>query len=121
MKLTRKEYATPEEKKKDLERGFWLWWAANLVMLVLVGSGLYALGAGAFLLGGTPSTPAQPAAIVLGLIPLLVNVAALIYLGLTRSQMALGALWAIGSALAVVGVLLPLAAAAACFAVLSTY
>ncbi len=40
MSLTRKEYATQKEKKKDFWLGFWLWWATNLVLLLGVGLGL---------------------------------------------------------------------------------
>ncbi len=77
------------------------------------------MGKPGFQEGGTINTVTQNAAIILGLIPLVVNIAALIYLGLTRTQMALGALWAFGVAISVVVIMLPIVAVAACFVALA--
>ncbi len=120
MRLTRKALATLQDKKQDFWLGFWLWWAANLLVLVALDLGLYAIGNAAFQVSGATSTPTQIAAVVLGLIPLVVNIAAFIYPGLTQTQNALAALWAFGAAIAVIVVLRPFVSVAACFVALGS-
>ncbi len=120
MKLTRKEYTTPEEKKKDFWLGFWLWWVANLVMLAVTGLGLSAVGYGLSRAGAHISLLVQIAGAVVGVVPLVVNIAALIFLGETRRQLAHGALWAFAIAAVTAVVMLPFAAVAACFVVASS-
>lgn len=114
MKLTRKEYTTPEEKKKDFWRGFGLWWGINVVMLVMFVASAMATSTLYSPADGTISSLDPGFAIVLNLLPWLVNLGLLIFLAQTRSQMALGALVAFGVAGAI-AVILGIFAAVACF------
>jgi ABC-type amino acid transport system permease subunit len=118
MKLTRKEYTDPAEKKRDFWKGFWLWWVLNILMWI-ISIALSALLAnlpygdnGAYnLIGGTTL-------LVINFVPLLVNVGLMIYFGLTRTQIMRGMLTAFGVALGIV-VLLGIAFTVYCFVMLA--
>jgi cytosine/uracil/thiamine/allantoin permease len=120
MKLTRKEYTDPAEKKKDFWLGFWLWWGLNILLWVITTAasvGIYSIPSN----NDTTLTSLQSiASIVLGVLPLLVNLGLLIYFALTRGQIALGMLVAFGVALALV-VLLGIIFTVACFILLGSY
>ncbi len=117
MKLTRKVYADDKEKRSDFWRGFWLWWAGNIVLSILTG-GLTFLGA---LL---PSTMQENMGLVTALtwicslLPFVINVGVIVLLALTRSQMALGMLAAFAVAFAVV-LVLGVILAVVCFVIIA--
>lgn len=93
MKLTRKTYTTRNEKILDFVIGFVGWCVLNGVMYACSIAILSNL-----------DTQTDAVAIALLALPLLVNIAALIFLGMTRRWIALGALAAF--ALLLVGVLI---------------
>jgi len=95
MKLERKVYATRSEKVLDFVLGFAGWFLVNGL---LYGCSLYILQAMPF------NSYDSPLALLLGLLPLLLNIAALIFFAFTRRWIALGILAAF--ALVLVGVLL---------------
>lgn len=109
MKLEQKTYETHGEKRRDFLIGFGGWFGINAALLVL---GWIASALVHSLLGPIVSraTADVIVTIIAWLVPLLINVGGLIYLGFTRKWMALGALAAIGVVL-----LLVLCATAACF------
>lgn len=95
----RKEYTSPEEKRKDFWIGFGLFWGVNIVL----GIATTVLPAFLFSLESSSSTNTAATAIVglaLTLLPWVVNGGLLIYLAVTRSQMAYGMLAGLGAALA---------------------
>ncbi len=116
MRLTRKEYTTSEEKKKDFWRGFGLWWAINVGMLLVLGPAIYAI----WTAGVTTSILGLAGAFILPMLPFIVNIGLLIGLTMTRSQMALGALAAIAVPLVIGFIALPLITAVACFAAMGS-
>lgn len=111
VKLKRKVYETTTEKRCDFWIGFGGCFLVNVVLgALLVGlSGPLAVLAGRALPGDGTMIFVIGVAIQYGL-PLVINVLALIYLGITRQRMALDALAAMGIAL-----LVALVAPAACF------
>jgi hypothetical protein len=118
MKLTRKEYTDPAEKKKDFWRGFWGWWLGNGALWIVT-AGVTAAILAAY--GDNTSLNAilDTASIVVNLLPLLINALLLIYFALTRSQIALGMLVAFAVGLGIV-VILGIILTVACFVILAT-
>ena len=95
MKLERKVYTTRNEKVLDFVIGFAGWFLVNGLLY----------GCSFFILQQMSSdTTGSLVALLLGLIPLLANIAALIFFAFTRRWIALGMLAAF--ALVLVGVLL---------------
>jgi len=95
MKLERKVYTTRKEKAIDFVLGFFGWFLVNGL---LYGCSILILQA------ADSSTSGSILALLLGLLPLLVNIGALIFFAFTRRWIALGILAAF--ALVLVGVLL---------------
>ena len=95
MKLERKVYTTRNERVIDFVLGFFGWFLVNGL---LYGCSILILQA------VDSSTSDSIPALLLGLIPLLINIAALIFFAFTRRWIALGILAAF--ALVLVGVLL---------------
>jgi hypothetical protein len=95
MRLERKVYTTRSEKVLDFVIGFVGWFVVNGL---LYGCSFYILSAMSF------NTTSDSIALLLGLLPLLLNIAALILFAFTRRWIALGILAAFG--LALIGVLL---------------
>lgn len=102
MKLTRKEYTDPAEKKKDFWLGVGLWFGLNIILSLCV------WGANAMLLTGISSSGDSSStaydlysilSAILGCLPLLINIGLIIYFAFTRSQIALGMLAGFGIAL----------------------
>ena len=118
MRIIKKEYATLEEKKKDRRRGFWLWWGTNLALFVIGFAASIGLGALTSAGDAASSTMLGLASALLLLLPWVVNLGVLIWLAVTRSQMALGYLLGFASALAVV-IVLGVILAVVCFAMLA--
>ena len=105
MKQTGKVYTTRGEKILDFVIGFVGWYLVNGLMYTLL----------VWLLGFMdPTTQSSLAALVLLVLPLVINVVALIFFGFTRRWIALGALASFGALLALV-IVLGLLAAAFCF------
>ena len=95
MKLERKVYTTRNEKVLDFVIGFVGWFLVNGLLY----------GCSILILQSMDSSSSDSIlALLLGLIPLLVNIAALIFFAFTRRWIALGILAAF--ALVLVGVLL---------------
>jgi hypothetical protein len=95
MKLERKVYTTRNEKVLDFVIGFVGWFLVNGLLY----------GCSILILQGMDSSTSDSIlALLLGLIPLLVNIGALIFFAFTRRWIALGILAAF--ALVLVGVLL---------------
>src|SRR5574341_1600681 len=101
-RLTQKVYTDPAEKKKDFWRGVGLWFGLNILLA------LCSWGVNAALVpvvyppdgSSTPLANAYPViSLILGALPLLINIGLIIYFALTRSQIALGMLAGFGSAL----------------------
>ncbi len=91
MRFQPKEYETDQEKKRDFWRGFGGWLGINVVLFSLAACPALMLYDSNFpggILGLDYITVSQ----LSWLIPLPINVIALIVLGLTRKYMALGAL-----------------------------
>ena len=95
MKLERKVYTTRKEKVIDFVLGFFGWFLVNGL---LYGCSIWILQA------VDSSTSDSVLALLLGLLPLLVNIGALIFFAFTRRWIALGILAAF--ALVLVAVLL---------------
>jgi hypothetical protein len=96
MRLTRKTYTTRREKVIDFVIGFFGWFIVNGV--------LYACSIAVLSQFASESIPEPLPVLFLVALPLLINIAALILLGLTRRWIALGALAAF--ALLLIGTLL---------------
>lgn len=116
--LVSKEYADEAEKKKDLWRGFWLWWGLNILLWVV--STALAVGASNFTYSDNElvSSIASVAGLLVGLLPWLINIGFIIFFAFTRSQMALGMLLAFGVALAIV-IVLGIVFAVVCFVLIA--
>jgi hypothetical protein len=117
LKLTRKEYTDPAEKKKDFWRGVGLWFGLNIILALCSWGASTAINYRAY----TPEGPnPQLVAILplvsfmLGFIPLLINIGLILFFAFTRSQIALGMLAAFGIAL-LITIILGVIAAVACF------
>jgi hypothetical protein len=123
MKLSRKEYTSDEEKKKDFWIGFAVWFILNVVLCLLqLGAGALVAGLASTIEqgGGASETLISAFSLVTSLLPWVINIGLMIYFALTRSQIALGMLAAFGAALVLVivaGVLLT----TACFILAATY
>lgn len=95
MKLTRKEYTSREEKRKDFWIGVGVFIGLNVLIYVL----LLLL---TWVLTTLPLSPGDEESILLGLsylafpLQILVNIGAIIYFALTRSWVALGMLGTFG-------------------------
>ena len=123
MKLTRKEYTSEDEKKKDFRLGLIGWYVGNILLC------LFQFGVGALVTAWSGSfTPedggvyalANVAAWILTLLPWVVNLGLLIYFALTRSQIALG--MAVGFASAIVLVIIAgVVLTVACFVMMGNY
>ncbi len=125
MNLTRKTYTTRREKTIDFVLGFVGWFVLNAL---LIGIGwLVAVGLGA-LLSQTQSPDSTTAiepllgvlAVVINCLPWLINIGLLIYFGLTRYWIALGALAAFGAVLFVL-LCVAIVVGVMCFAGLSSF
>jgi hypothetical protein len=105
MNLSRKIYTTRREKVVDFVIGFIGWFFINGVLYALLVAIISQL-----------PTDAQDsiAASLLGALPLLINIGALIYFGFTRRWIALGALAAFGAVL-LLALLLGLLVYAVCY------
>ncbi len=119
MALKKKVYENEAEKKKDFWRGFWIWWGLNLLLGILSTAGTVSLSSLVYNSSNASSALASALSIVLGLIPLMINIGLLIYFALTRSQIALGMLVAFGAALALV-IVLGIIFTVACFVILGS-
>ncbi len=119
MKLTSKVYSTPEEKKRDFWRGFWLWWGLNILLAILSTGGTIMLSGLAYNSSNASSALISILSTLAGLVPLVINIGLLIYFALTRSQIALGMLVAFGAALALV-IVLGIIFTVACFVILGS-
>lgn len=121
MKLTRKEYTDPTEKKKDFWLGVALWFGLNIVM-ALCSWGVAALFASTLASSDGSNTTLyniySMVNLLLGLAPLLINIGLIIFFAATRSQVALGMLAAFGMALLLV-LCLGIIFAVACFVILA--
>ena len=95
MNFTRKEYTTRNEKILDFVIGFVGWYLVN---------GLF-YGCTVMLLSQATNIDSNMSALILLALPLLLNIGALVGLGMWRRWIALGALAAFGAALALVLVL----------------
>jgi len=116
MKLTRKEYASPEEKRKDFWRGFIGWFVLNGI-LCLIQFAAYGVLYG--LLTESSSSAYPILSTIAGLLPLLINIGLIIFFAFTRSQIALGMLAGFGAALALV-IILGLIFTVACFVMMGS-
>jgi hypothetical protein len=117
LKLIRKEYTDPAEKKKDFRRGVGLWFGLNILVALCSWGASTVINNRAY----TPDGPnPQLVAILplvsflLGFIPLILNIGLITYFAFTRSQIALGMLAAFGIAL-VITIILGVISAVACF------
>jgi len=120
MKLTRKEYTDPVEKKKDIWRGVGLWFGLNILMALCS----WGVNAALFSVMSSPDGSSTPLSnvypivnLALGILPLLINISLIIYFALTRSQIALGMLAGFGIAL-LITIILGVIVAVACFVAL---
>lgn len=98
MKLEKKVYETRSEKRRDFWIGFGGWFGINVPLAVLV----VFVGGLAIPWSGTVSSPTGlplPAVTILWVLSLLINLAGLIVLAITRSWIALGALAAMSAVL----------------------
>jgi hypothetical protein len=118
MKITKKEYTTPEEKKKDRRRGFWLWWGINVLMWVITFGLSALLGVGMSSADENLTRILGIANVIIGLLPWVVNLGVLIYLALTRTQMAWGFVLGFASAFALV-LVLGVVLAVVCFVIIA--
>jgi len=117
--LTRKEYTSPAEKKKDFWLGVGLWFGLNILM-TLCSWGISALLFSALSSGNydTSFDIYSIVSLVLGTLPLLINIGLIVYFAFTRSQIALVMLAGFGIALLSV-VCLCVIFTEACFVILS--
>ena len=122
MSLQKKIYESEAEKKKDFWRGVGLWFGLNILMA------LCSWGVNAALFGvmsspdgsSTPLSNVYPIlSLILGTLPLLINIGLIIYFALTRSQIALGMLAGFGIAL-LLTIILGVIFTVACFVVLGS-
>jgi hypothetical protein len=105
MNLSRKIYTTRREKVIDFIVGFLGWFFINGLLYTLL----------VFLIGQfSPDAQSSLAVVLLGLLPLLINIGALIYFGFTRRWIALGALAAFAAVL-LLALLLGLLVYAICY------
>ena len=118
MNLTRREYATPEEKRKDFWLGFKLWWAINILLGILILGVVLSTSALTFLNNTPAGSLISIVATALTCAPLLINIGLIVYFALTRSQIAGGMLAAFAVALGIV-VILGIIFAVACFVILA--
>jgi hypothetical protein len=122
MKLQRKTYSTRGEKIRDLVIGIVIWHAINIGLTILFFLATTVLGG--FVSGimtGNSAIWAQMgglAATLLGCLPFLLNIAAMIYFGLTRYWIAIGMLGSFAFWF-LISICLALIFGAACFAALS--
>ncbi|GIK10906.1 MAG TPA: hypothetical protein PKC99_04210 [Anaerolineales bacterium] len=102
--FSRKEYASPAEKKKD----FWIGVVLFFVLNILLVACQWGLGFG--LVSVSPNLPSDEISSALGtilswimiLLPWALNIGLIVYFALTRSQIAVGMLAGFGIALALV-------------------
>lgn len=106
--LSRKIYTNPAEKKRDFWAGVGLWFVLNIVLLLSI------FPLNAFLYTILSYDAADLVALIVGLVPLLVNIGLIVYFAFTRSQIALGMVAGFGSALLIV-ICLGLFLTAVCF------
>ena len=119
--LTKKTYETAAEKKRDFWIGVGLWFGLNIVLT------LCSWGAQGLLFGLLSSTVDYNSSVdvytlvslIMGAIPLLVNIGLIVYFAFTRSQIALGMLAGFGIALLLV-ICLGVIFTAACFVILGS-
>ena len=97
MKLERKVYETRREKVIDFFAGFFGWYGANLIVLIVV----LTIGLAP---GGVPGPTRTSGAVevILWAAPLVLNAVAIVLLALKRHCLALGALAAVGTILLLV-------------------
>ncbi len=107
MNLTRHTYATRNEKTIDFIIGFVGWFVLNGLLAGLIGAAVFGLST--LPLPSSPPGSSDTAQALLGLVmlainclPWLINLGLLIYFGLTRYWIALGALAAFGVLIALV-------------------
>jgi hypothetical protein len=121
MRLTKKEYTSEEEKKKDFRLGLIGWYVGNFA-LCLIQAGVSAL-----LVSLVSSTSSGDSAVglignaltwILYLLPWIINIGLIIFFALTRSQIALGMLVGFASAVALV-IILGIIFTIACFVMYS--
>ena len=120
MKLTRKEYTDPAEKKRDFWLGVGLWFGLNILLALCSWGASTAINNRAY----TPSGPNTQlvdilplVSFMLGFIPLLINIGLIVFFAFTRSQIALGMLAGFGIAL-FFSIILGVIFAVACFVIL---
>ena len=102
MNLTRKTYITRNEKTIDFIVGFFGWFVMNGLLAMMSWAltvGLSALFPQPFDDSGATQTLLGVLAVVISCLPWLINIGLLIYFGLTRYWIALGALAAFGTVL----------------------
>lgn len=93
MKLTRKEYTDPAEKKKDFRIGIALFFGLNILLALCEVGGyalLLSLAGGSINSGTTVGNLYTILFYILNCLPLLINIGLIIYFTFTRSQIALG-------------------------------
>jgi hypothetical protein len=117
LKLTRKEYTDPAEKKRDFWRGVGLWFGLNILLALCSWGASTAINNRAY----TPDGPNPQlvdilplVSFMLGFIPLIINIGLLLFFAFTRSQISLGMLAAFGIAL-LITIVLGVISAVACF------
>jgi hypothetical protein len=111
----RRTYETRQEKRRDFWIGFGGWFAVNIALAMLTWGCtalISYLAANLLPPSNTIDTLAPLLVLILQIIPLLINLGGLIFLGFTRQWIALGALAAFGAALLLVVV------AGVCFVVI---
>jgi len=100
MKLTRHTYATRNEKTVDFILGFVGWFVLNGLLAGLIGAAVFGLSTLPSSPSGSGDDTAQAllglVALAINCLPWLINLGLLIYFGLTRYWIALGALAAFG-------------------------
>lgn len=101
MTFERKTYETRQEKRRDFWIGFAGWFVVNALLAGLI-TAASSLMSSLNLEGAFGEDVYSILLALLGLLPLLINVGGLIFLGFTRKWMALGALTALGVVLLLV-------------------
>ena len=117
MRLTKKEYTSEEEKKKDFRLGLIGWYVGNLALCLLqagVGALLASWLSSSGSDGNAPGVIENLLTVVLYFLPWVINIGLIIFFALTRSQIALGMLVGFASAVALV-ILLGIIFTVACF------
>lgn len=120
--LTRKEYTDPAEKKRDFWLGFGLWWGLNIALGVcqwIISMAFAAVTTAGDYSVGASETLSTVLAVILYILPWVINIGLIIYFAFTRSYMALGMLAGFGSVLAL-AICLGLIVTAACFVIISS-